>query len=163
MCLNLGMQTAPLQPMDLITCLKVSMCTNLCRVMTQFCIAPVNKGPTPLTLQAKILLSLRAARCIAHPSESWCVHSPTHLLRRLLVWTGQMVSLSEKCLLLICTSVQLEHLHVQDSKLQTVYPLPTQMHSHSSNIHSNFYLLVSLGGSEELGNCTSLDEGEQAA
>lgn len=142
MCLNLGMQTAPLQSVDLITCLKVSMSTNFCRVMTQFCIAPVHKRPTSLTLQAKILLSLRAARCVAHPSESWCVHTPTQLLRRLLVWTGQTVGVCE-------WKRSFTNLHisaawtsrVQGSNPQTVHPLPTQKVLHSPNVPSNPYLV----------------------
>lgn len=80
------------------------------------------------------------------------------------MWTGQTVgrvSVSENVLLLICTSVQLKHLHVQDSKPQTVHILPCQMHTHSSYIHSNSYLLVSFEGSMVLGNCTGLDEVEQ--
>ena len=57
--------------------------------------------------------------------------------------------------------MQLEDQRVQDSEPQTVHPLSTQTYLHSSNIHSNSYLLVSLEGSEELGNCTGLDEVEQ--
>lgn len=109
MYLNLGMQTAPLQSVDLIRYLKVSMCANFYRVTTQFCVAPVHERPTSLTLQAKILLSLRAARCIAHRCESWCVRTPAQPLRRLLMWAAQTLGVGEwkrfstnQCSLNIC-------------------------------------------------------------
>lgn len=79
--------------------------------------APVHKRATSLTLQTKILLSVRPERSLAHLRHLECAHP--HLAFR-VDRTKSKCLLSENGPLIIYTS-GLEHLHDQGIKEYTLY------------------------------------------